>query len=85
MSEELLSSLRKRIIYKGTHWTQCCHLVILLDKADKADKVAKRKEKADRAEKEKERKRAAKKVVKELNTVGFKALVAQPIEDKAEV
>ena len=51
----------------------------------KADKVAKRKEKADRAEKEKERKRAAKKVVKELNTVGFKALVAQPIEDKAEV
>lgn len=56
-----------------------------LDKADKADKVAKRKEKADRAEKEKERKRAAKKVVKELNTVGFKALVAQPIEDKAEV
>lgn len=53
-----------------------------LEKADKADKVAKRKEKAERAEKEKERKRAARKVVKDLNTVGFKALVSQPIEDK---
>ena len=48
-----------------------------LDKADKADKAAKRKEKNERAEKEKERKRAARKVVKDLNTVGFKALVAQ--------
>ena len=48
--------------------------------ADRADKAAKRKEKAERAEKEKERKRAARKVVKDLNTVGFKALVSQPIE-----
>ena len=48
--------------------------------AERADKVAKRKEKAERAEKEKERKRAARKVVKDLNTVGFKALVSQPIE-----
>ena len=53
-----------------------------LDKADKADKAAKRKEKADRAEKEKERKRAAKQTIKKLNTVGFKALVTEPIEDK---
>jgi len=53
-----------------------------LDKADKADKAAKRKEKAERAEKEKERKRAARKVVKELNTVGFKALVAQAPEEE---
>ena len=52
-----------------------------LDKADKADKAAKRKEKAERAEKEKERKRNARKVVKDLNTVGFKALVAQPIDE----
>ena len=50
-----------------------------LDKADKADKAAKRKEKAERAEKEKERKRAARKVIKDLNTVGFKALVSQPV------
>lgn len=48
--------------------------------ADRADKAAKRKEKAERAEKEKERKRAARKVVKDLNTVGFKALVSQPID-----
>lgn len=53
-----------------------------LDKADKADKAAKRKEKAERAEKEKERKRAAKQTIKKLNTVGFKALVSEPIEDK---
>ena len=50
--------------------------------ADKADKEAKRKEKAERAEKEKERKRAAKKVIKDLNTKGFKALVTEPIEQK---
>ena len=48
--------------------------------ADRADKAAKRKEKADRAAKEKERKAAARKVVKDLNTVGFKALVSQPME-----
>ena len=48
----------------------------------KADKEAKRKEKAERAEKEKERKRAAKQTIKKLNTVGFKALVSEPIEDK---
>ena len=52
-----------------------------LDKADKADKAAKRKEKAERAEKEKARKAAAKKIVKDLNTVGFKALATQPIEE----
>ena len=52
-----------------------------LDKADKADKAAKRKEKAERAEKEKERKRAARKVVKDLNTKGFKALVTEPITE----
>ena len=51
-----------------------------LVKADKADKVAKRKEKAERAEREKERKRAAKKVIKDLNTKGFKALVTEPQE-----
>lgn len=49
--------------------------------ADRADKAAKRKEKAERAEKEKERKRNARKVVKDLNTVGFKALASQPIEE----
>lgn len=52
-----------------------------LVKADKADKVAKRTEKAERAEKEKARKRAAKKVVKDLNTKGFKALVTEPINE----
>lgn len=52
-----------------------------LVKADKADKVAKRTEKAARAEKEKERKRAARKVVKDLNTKGFKALVTEPISE----
>jgi len=51
-------------------------------KASKADKAAKRKEKAERAEKEKERKRQAKQTIKKLNTVGFKALVSEPIEDK---
>ena len=45
--------------------------------ADRADKAAKRKEKADRAAKEKERKAAARKVVKDLNTKGFKALVTE--------
>ena len=48
-----------------------------LVKADKADKANKRKEKAERAERKKERKRAAKKVIKDLNTKGFKALVTQ--------
>jgi len=48
-----------------------------LVKADKADKAAARKEKAERAEKEKERKAAARKVVKDLNTKGFKALVTE--------
>ena len=52
-----------------------------LEKADKADKAAKRKEKNERAEKEKERKRVARKVVKDLNTKGFKALVTEPIEE----
>ena len=51
-----------------------------LTKADKADKANKRKEKAERAEREKERKRAAKKVIKDLNTKGFKALVTEPQE-----
>lgn len=51
-----------------------------LVKADKANKAKARQEKAERAEKEKERKRAARKVVKDLNTVGFKALVSQPVE-----
>jgi len=49
--------------------------------AERADKVAKRKEKAERAEKEKERKRAAKQTIKKLNTVGFKALVSEPITE----
>jgi len=53
-----------------------------LVKTDKADKEAKRKEKAERAEKEKERKRAAKQTIKKLNTVGFKALVSEPIENE---
>lgn len=52
-----------------------------LDKADKADKAAARKEKAERAAKEKERKTAAKKIVKDLNTKGFKALVTEPITE----
>jgi hypothetical protein len=52
-----------------------------LVKADKADKVKARQEKAERAEKEKERKRAARKVVKDLNTKGFKALVTEPISE----
>ena len=49
--------------------------------AEKANKAAARKEKAERAEKEKERKRAAKATVKKLNTVGFKALVSEPITE----
>lgn len=52
-----------------------------LDKAEKADKAAARKEKAERAEKEKERKRAAKQTIKKLNTVGFKALITEPITE----
>jgi len=52
-----------------------------LDKADKADKAAKRKEKAERAEKERVRKAEAKKTIKKLNTVGFKALVSEPITE----
>ncbi len=53
-----------------------------LVKADKADKEAKRKEKAERVEKEKERKHAAKQTIKKLNTVGFKALASEPIENE---
>ena len=49
--------------------------------AERADKAAARKEKAERAEKEKERKRAAKATVKKLNTVGFKALVSEPLTE----
>jgi hypothetical protein len=49
--------------------------------AEKANKAAARKEKAERAEKEKERKRAAKQTIKKLNTVGFKALVSEPIKE----
>ena len=41
--------------------------------AERADKVAKRKEK--------ERKRAAKQTIKKFNTVGFKALVSEPITE----
>ena len=52
-----------------------------LVKADKADKVKARQEKAERTEKEKARKAAAKKVVRDLNTKGFKALVAQTESD----
>ena len=53
-----------------------------LVKADKADKVKARQEKAERAEKEKERKRNARKVVKDLNAKGFKALVTEPITEE---
>lgn len=52
-----------------------------LDKADKADKAAKRKEKAERIEKERARKAEAKKTIKKLNTVGFKALVSESITE----
>ena len=55
-----------------------------LEKADKADKAAARREKAERAEKEKERKREARKVVKELNTKGFKVLVSTPEQTEGE-
>ena len=48
--------------------------------ADRADKAAARKEKKERQEKERERKANAKKVIKDLNTVGFKALVTQTTE-----
>ena len=48
-----------------------------LVKADKADKVKARQEKAERVEKEKARKAAAKKVIKDLNTVGFNTLITQ--------
>ena len=46
--------------------------------AEKADKAAKRKEKTERAEKEKERRRNARRVVRDLNTKGFTALVTEP-------
>ena len=49
--------------------------------ADRADKAAKRKEKAERVEKERARKAEARKTIKKLNTVGFKALVSQPITE----
>ena len=49
--------------------------------ADRADKAAKRKEKAERAEKERVRKAEARKTIKKLNTVGFKALVSEPIKE----
>ena len=49
--------------------------------AERADKVAKRKEKAERAEKERARKAEARKTIKKLNTVGFKALVSEPITE----
>jgi hypothetical protein len=49
--------------------------------AERADKVAKRKEKAERAEKERARKAEARKTIKKLNTVGFKALVSEPIKE----
>ena len=49
--------------------------------AERADKAAKRKEKAERAEKERARKAEARKTIKKLNTVGFKALVSEPIKE----
>lgn len=49
--------------------------------AECADKAAKRKEKAERAEKERARKAEARKTIKKLNTVGFKALVSEPITE----
>ena len=49
--------------------------------AERADKVAKRKDKAERAEKERARKAEARKTIKKLNTVGFKALVSEPIKE----
>ena len=49
--------------------------------AERADKAAKRKEKAERAEKERIRKAEARKTIKKLNTVGFKALVSEPITE----
>ena len=49
--------------------------------AERADKAAKRKEKAERAEKERARKAEARKTIKKLNTVGFKALVSEPITE----
>lgn len=52
------------------------------EKAARLDKKVKAQEAKERAEKEKERKRAAKKVVKDLNAVGFKALVTQPVEQE---
>lgn len=51
--------------------------------ADRKNKKDAREEKKAREEKEKERKRNARKVVKQLNDVGFKALVAQPMENPA--
>ena len=49
--------------------------------AERADKAAKREEKAERAEKERARKAEARKTIKKLNTVGFKALVSEPITE----
>ena len=49
--------------------------------AERADKAAKRKEKAERTEKERARKAEARKTIKKLNTVGFKALVSEPITE----
>lgn len=49
--------------------------------AERADKAAARKEKAERAEKERARKAEARKTIKKLNTVGFKALVSEPITE----
>lgn len=46
-----------------------------LVKADKADKVAARKEKAERIEKDKERKKNARKIIKKLNTEGIEAMI----------
>ena len=49
--------------------------------ADRENKKNAREEKKAHEEKEKERKRNARKVVKKLNEVGFKALGAQPIDN----
>lgn len=51
------------------------------EKAARLDKKAKAQEAKERAEKEKERKREAKKVVKDLNEKGFKALVIEEDND----
>jgi len=48
------------------------------DLADKADQKAASAEKKARAEQERARKRAAKKVIHQLNTEGFQALIHKP-------